>query len=332
MNETLSTRYKKFKEENPKVRIRDAARKLGVSEVELVALNDSNRRLQPEFVALLNEIPALGRVMALTRNEHAVHERKGTYNPAEFEGKMGQVVGPDIDLRLFLYTWKFAFAVSENGKNSIQFFAKDGSAIHKIYLTPESDVDAFEAIATKYRMEDPDADWEVEASSAPVAPAIKEGVDKSAFQQDWLALENTHQFFPMLRKFGVGRLQALQLAPAGYAQTIGMDDVKRVLQHAADAEIDIMVFIGNKGCIQIHSGKVKNLVQAGNWYNVLDPDFNMHLNEEGISSIWIVKKPTANGLVSSIEILDASGEIIVQFFGKRKAGEQEPEEWRKALS
>ncbi len=57
---------------------------------------------------------------------------------------MGQVVGPDIDLRLFMDHWEFGFAVTdeteEGPRRSLQFFDRDGTAVHKIYLTAESDV------------------------------------------------------------------------------------------------------------------------------------------------------------------------------------------------
>jgi hypothetical protein len=45
----------------------------------------------------------------------------------------------------------------------------------------------------------------------------------------------------------------------------------------------------------------------GPWLNVLDPGFNLHLREDLIASAWIVRKPTADGVVSSLELFDAGG-------------------------
>ena len=87
-----------------------------------------------------------------------------------------------------------------------------------------------------------------------------------------------------------------------------------------------------RGCIQIHTGEVKNLVTTGPWYNVLDPEFNMHLREDAIVSSFIVKKPSVDGIVTSLEIFDAKGEMIVQFFGKRKPGIPELESWREIVN
>jgi putative hemin transport protein len=61
---------------------------------------------------------------------------------------------------------------------------------------------------------------------------------------------------------------------------------------------------------------------------VLDPDFNMHMRMDLVDSAWVVKKPTSEGNVTSVELYDARKELIAQFFGLRKPGIPEKEEWR----
>src|SRR5690554_4927424 len=102
---TLKEKYDQFKAANPKVRIRDAARSLGVTEADLVYTHEQTIVLNPAFEEILNELSKLGKVMALTRNDDAVHERKGVYTEATFHGKVGLVANPDIDLRLFMFYW-----------------------------------------------------------------------------------------------------------------------------------------------------------------------------------------------------------------------------------
>src|SRR5690606_30049980 len=114
----LKSQWDALKAENPHLRIRNAAEKLGVSEAELLATQtgDTVTRLKPEFAAILTEIEKLGKVMALTRNDECVHERKGVYLNPDFSSPHAQLfVGEDIDLRIFLSQWKYAFAV-EDGK------------------------------------------------------------------------------------------------------------------------------------------------------------------------------------------------------------------------
>jgi len=326
----LNKQWEAFKAENPKVRIRDAAKQLGTTEAELIAtsVGTSATRLRDDFREILKSVESLGKVMALTRNDYCVHERKGVYKNVTFTGPMGLAVNPDIDLRLFMSVWASAFAVDENGRKSLQFFGKDGEAVHKIYLLEESDEAAYTTLVSGFVAADQQAGLVIVRDKKVVEEKPDAEIDAAGFAAQWLDLKDTHDFHALLRTFGVTRTQGLRLAPEGHAVKITAESLKSVMQKAADTDLEIMVFTGSAGCIQIHTGLVKKLVQAGPWYNVLDPDFNMHLREDAIASVWLVKKPTADGVVTSIEVFDDKGIIIVQFFGKRKPGIPENENWR----
>jgi len=128
----LAARWSRLRGEKPALRIRDAAATLGVSEAELVALGIGQKgigqtatALAADWRALLADMPSVGRVMCLTRNEHCVHERRGRFEGVQVTGPHGLVLGPDIDLRLFLGSWRHGFAVREPFKQgeraSLQF-------------------------------------------------------------------------------------------------------------------------------------------------------------------------------------------------------------------
>ena len=93
-----------------------------------------------------------------------------------------------------------------------------------------------------------------------------------------------------------------------------------------------MAFVGNPGCLEIHTGPVKKLMEYGDWYNVMDPGFNLHIDESGIHDIWITEKPTDDGIVSAVEVYDKQGTQIVQFFGERKPGKPELTGWRAIIA
>src|SRR6185295_5488437 len=132
----LAARWSRLRGEKPALRIRDAAASLGVSEAELVALGIGRTAtpLDGDWRAILNEMPTVGRVMCLTRNDDCVHERHGRFEKVSVTGPHGLVLGPDIDLRLFLGQWKLGFAVREplklgnqqGERLSLQFFDKTG--------------------------------------------------------------------------------------------------------------------------------------------------------------------------------------------------------------
>jgi putative hemin transport protein len=330
----LAGRWRQFRAENPKIRIRDAARALGTSEAALVATGcgETAIRLRPDWAELLKALPQLGRVMALTRNESCVHERHGRYDDVSVTGIMGLVLGPDIDLRIFLSSWKHAFAVIERtaqgDRRSVQVFDAAGVAVHKVYATTETDGDAFTALIERFRAEEQSPSIVLDAEPAPKPPLPDGDIDVAALRDTWSKLEDTHDFFGMLRRLRVDRLQAFRLAGPDFAKPLAVTAARSVLEKASARELPIMIFVGNRGCIQIHTGPVKHLVTTGPWLNVLDPDFNLHLREDAIVGAWLVRKPTRDGDVTSVEIFNAAGDAIAMFFGKRKPGQPEGLAWR----
>lgn len=334
--DNLKEKWNTLKAEQPHLRIRNAADALGVSEGELIAttVGEGTTKLNFDLQGILSEIESLGKVMALTRNDECVHERKGVYLNSDFSSPHAQLfVGEDIDLRIFGSHWKYAFAVVEGDKKSLQFFGKDGLAIHKIYLTKDSNEAAFDALVEKFKAEEQSSGIETE----PIAPKAEEKpdseIDVEGFQNAWRELKDTHDFFMMLRKFGVSRTQALRLAPdETFAKKVDNGIIAPLLEQASARDLPIMVFVGNRGNIQIHTGNVKKTMWHGTWFNVMDPNFNLHLDTARIAETWVVRKPTEDGIVTAVEVFNSEGEIIVQFFGKRKPGIPELEQWRELIA
>lgn len=337
--ETLRQAYRDWQKENPKARIRQAAQALGCSEAELVAcqVGETVTVLRPEFPEILAQLESLGRVMALTRNSEVVHERKGIYRNLEIGPFAGVFVDADIDLRFFLSQWAFAFAVAEPGhagqpRNSLQFFGKDGEAVHKIYAVPDTDMLAWESLVGAFRSDMQEGFLPIEAKALPAPPQPDASVDGEGFRQEWRDLKDTHDFYGLTRKYGLTRTQALRLAPSGYyASPVPVAVLRKAITLAAEMGLEIMVFVGNAGMIQIHTGKVRRLLDHDQWFNVMDPDFNLHIWEPGIAQAWVVRKPTVDGVVTSVECFNAREELVVTLFGKRKPGSPELVAWQELV-
>lgn len=331
----LQQRHQALVASEPRLRIRDRAARLGVTEAELVAaecgltstpLTSSD---PTPMQAIFRDLGTLGNVMALSRNEWCVHERHGRYEDIQADAPVGIVLGPDIDLRMFFQSWRYCYAVDENERRSLQFFDASGNAVHKVYITEASDAAAYGALVAKYAA--PRQPLPL-IEPVPVASPKAAPDDAAELRAAWLAMTDTHDFFTMLRKFNVSRVGALSAAGADLAQQVGVEAVENMLQQAAATGLSIMCFVANRGIVQIHTGPVHNLQRTGPWYNVLDPQFNLHLNTTAIASSWIVNKPTVDGWVTSLELFADSGDMIVQFFGARKPGKPELPEWRALLS
>jgi putative hemin transport protein len=159
----------------------------------------------------------------------------------------------------------------------------------------------------------------------------KDDLDFESFTSDWENMKDTHDFFGMLRKYKLNRLNAVEWIDDKWAYEVNRLSVRSVLETASDIKLPIMIFAGNKGNIQIHQGKVKTIKQLGDWLNVMDPEFNMHLNESVVDRAFVVHKNTTEGLVSALELFDAEGEMVAQFFGLRKPGIPQKPEWKAIL-
>jgi putative hemin transport protein len=341
-NQTVRAAFATMRREGPR-RHRDIAKILSISEAELLAAHcgpiDPDETLTLEVTLLntqwpeqISSIAALGSVMALTRNTACVHEKIGIYSPVSQTGDIGLVTGEAIDLRLFYKNWYVGFAVIEQTargvQHSLQFFDQGGVAIHKIFLRPESQSVAFEEIKHRFAaaLQTPMVSMSPYVGAKPERNDAE--IDIPGLQKDWYAMRDTHDFFLILKKHNVSRLQAFRLIGAAYAQQVKTGDFRRVLGLASDKKIPIMVFVSNSGVIQIHTGIISNISVTQGWLNVLDSDFNLHLRQDCISSAWIVRKPTVDGVVTSLELFDHGGEVITMIFGQRKPDLPENIQWR----
>lgn len=315
--------------QNPKPRARDFAEAQGITEADLVAAHVGHGAtvLVPHPDRLLPWIGRLGDVMALTRNDNCVHERRGHYSDYRSGAHAAMVLAPEIDLRIFPGHWVHAFAVEEMAedgpKRSVQVFDAAGDAVHKVHLTRESMHAQFAPLSHDLRRPEQSPILTLSARK-PVEDAKGNVTYADALRAGWDNLTDTHQFLTLVRKHKMNRLGSYRLAGAPYVERLETSAVTVTLQTAARDGVPIMVFVGNDGCIQIHGGRIENIVPMGPWINVMDPRFNLHLRGDKIAEVYHVWKPTRTGDVFSVEAFDARGAMILQIFGYRKDTPAEP--------
>ncbi|MGF6345534.1 hemin-degrading factor [Variovorax sp. W2I14] len=343
--EEIRTRFSELRAKG--MRHKDAAAAMALSEGAAIAAHagthDKPLRATPlkgPWVELLQALELCGPVLALTRNETTVHEKTGVYEKVSGSEAMGLALGEAIDLRLFFSRWHAGFAVSEAAANagvppslSLQFFNANGLAVHKIFVREATDRDAFQSVIDTYTT--PDAPVQFVPADPKAAPRDDSAIDASGLSEAWRGMQDTHEFFGLLNKFGVERQQSFRLTEGEFTQRAETSAVRELLQEATFDGTPIMVFVGSPGCIQIHSGPIVRVepmeIRGMLWLNVLDPDFNLHLREDRIASVWIVEKPTSDGVVTSVEAFDGEGELMAMFFGARKPGVPERAEWRQIV-
>lgn len=330
------------------LRAKEAAQSIGLPEGAAIGahagLHDGGLQVVPlraQWLEVLRALQDCGTVMALTRNESTVHEKTGVYQKLSANGGVGLALGRDIDLRLFFAQWHAGYAVTEQPANSgrpaarsLQFFSAHGRAVHKVYARESTDMAAWDALVQRFA--EPSAGYLFRHARPRALPQADEAIDVPGLNTGWDALQDTHEFFDLLRRFGVERQQAFRLVP-GHCARLAPESVAQLLGDAAVDGLPIMVFVDSGGCIQIHTGPVHNIQPMDTpggvqWINVLDPGFNLHLRGDMIASVWAVQKPTADGVVTSVEAFDAQGDLMAMFFGERKPGRAELSGWRELVA
>ena len=322
--------------ENPKMRERDLAAQLGISEAELVAAHcgDGVLRIEPRVNDLLTGLEAVGEVMALTRNESAVHEKIGVYDKVVTGDHNAMVLGEQIDLRIFPKVWAHGFAVEKRDgdeiRRSLQFFDEAGEAVHKVHLRAGLQSLRLSEAGGGARLAGPVADG---AMSRHRRGRCRTRATRRQRRRSARPLEPADRRASVLRHAedaeAQPRSRRCAWSASDYAWKLDDDALGAMLHHAAAGGMPIMCFVGNRGCIQIHSGPITD--RSSRWVRgstCSTRPSTCICRLDHVRELWAVRKPTKDGHVTSIEAYDADGEMIIQFFGKRHEGEDERDDWR----
>ncbi|MBC9245993.1 hemin-degrading factor [Paracoccus sp. 11-3] len=319
---------------NPKLRARDAANALNISEAQLVAagVGQGATRIAAHPDQIIAAAERLGEVMALTRVEACVHEKVGEYGNYHPGEHAAMTLTENIDLRIFPSHWVHAYAVeaeAEAGKaprRSLQVFDAAGDAVHKIHLREGSNHAEWGGIVASLSLPDQSDVLEVEPRR-PLEGAKSRPEKADILRDEWKRLTDTHQFLRLCSKLKMNRLGAYRVAGEPFVRALEVRAVDAMLNAVQRAGIEVMVFVGNRGCIQIHTGPIRTLTPMGPWQNVMDPGFNLHLRLDKVAEVWAVDKPTQRGPAVSVEAFDAEGGLIFQVFGVGKEGRDSRAEW-----
>lgn len=328
-------RYIELKAQHPKKYARDLAALMGISEAELTAIRSGHEAqpLRPEMRELLHALEAVGETKCITRNEYAVHEHLGVFSHVHINAHAGIVLNPRaLDLRVFVNQWASVFHLQEmtghGERQSLQFFDQHGDAVLKVYATQNTHTEAWQQLIARFRDEAP-----TDLSVTPVlAPRYADDFDAALLEKEWREMTDVHQFFRLLKKHGVSRQQAFHAVGSDLAQRIDNGSLSSLLESVRVQGNEIMIFVGNRACTQIFTGKIEKLTPMDNWLNIFNAAFTLHLQEQQIAESWITRKPTVDGIVTSLELFAADGTQIAQLFGQRSEGQPEQPEWRQQLT
>jgi len=335
---SLKTRWLAFHHDYPHIHIRDAAQHLNVSEAQLVATGcgDTTLGLAGDWIELLHKLPSLGQVMALTRNEHVVHERQVCYQRINVFGTICNALSEGFATRFSTERWRSGFAVSEETqcgpRRSLQFFGHEGNAVHKLYLTDDSNLEIYQTLIDKYRSDNQRAVQPVARISPPAPAQAHQRVDVEAFRKAWDALEKPHTFSALLERFAISHLQALRLAGRDRAWPVAINALQIILERVGEHALPIRIVVENPGVRQRHQGSIHHTIEVGSWHSVLDANFNLHVRVKAIGAAWVVRRPricgAITGAATALELFDTCGKLMLRILGRRTTQIPEDLAWR----
>ncbi|MEQ4673310.1 ChuX/HutX family heme-like substrate-binding protein [Providencia vermicola] len=343
MNSVYYKDYLQLKQQFPNNYARDLAAQLNITEAELLYSrvgHDNVKRLSGHLPELLHTLSTIGQAKAITRNDYVVSIQTGLYDNPRFSDHAGLFLNPGkLDLRMFFAQWDSIFTLTEqvgNGiRHSIQFFDKNGDAIHKVYSCEHTDMKVWQDIIAHYTsIDNPplQLDTVLSFSNSEISDETKQQIE-----QQWRDMSDVHQFFTLLKTHNLSRQQVFRIVSNELAWQVPTNSLSQLLSLAHQAKNEIMLFIGNRGCVQIFTGVINKLsplkIESSqtDWLNVSSNDFNLHIIENGISECWVTRKPTQDGFVTSLEVFDNQGNQIIQMYGQRTEGAPEQTQWSQQI-
>lgn len=316
---------------------REGAAELGVSEGALMADAPESVYLggKENIRDIVLKLHTLGQVQCVVRNSLCVHEKQGIYENVSMAPTSGIALNiGGIDLRIFPARWHHVLAVTtrDGGKvsRSVQFYDEFGVAVQKVFLKEDGKEAAWQALTDAFKTEGKPG-FQSGALPPVEAAAALTPEKEAAFQERWLELKDVHHFGGLLETFALDRQTAYRHAPPGFTRQLDQNAWQQVLEQAKDKGLEIMIFSGNRGIVQIQTGKVHNIVRARGYLNILDgreEGFSMHLKDDEIAETWVVRRPIRDGFVTCVEGFDSRRKTVIQIFGRRQEGEPELAAWQ----
>jgi putative hemin transport protein len=156
-------------------------------------------------------------------------------------------------------------------------------------------------------------------------------LDVDTVRADWARVYPRADFMAALTELDQMRLYRLRLAGKAFAHQVTNDSVRILLEKMADFGGTVVALVANAGIVQAYQGRIKQIRSSDTWLNIVSANYRLQLREDQIDSVWVAKKPTAEGMVTSLELFNQQGVSIARFFSSPEPGRPEPREWRDSI-
>ncbi len=115
---------------------------------------------------------------------------------------------------------------------SLQFFNKTGEAVHKIFPREATDLDVLDSVIAQYA--EPSAAYVFTKAVDSTPPAADDSaIDAAGLGDAWAAMQDTHEFFGLLKDFSVARQQSFRLMQGRFTEAAQTSAIGDLLKEAA---------------------------------------------------------------------------------------------------
>jgi putative hemin transport protein len=308
-----------------------------LTDVQRIALHPQATRLQGEFAPLLNRLAELGNLTEVTRNSSALLEKDNVSGALYVQNEIEFAPAEAMHLRIFYPQWEHGYALEEHDedtnarRHSLQFFDRYGSMMHKIVLRENSNIAAFRQLVGDHAAADQVSPLQLLHPQDEQDDIAAKQIDVDALRAEWAHTHNHQDFVQRQEAFDRQRLRKLRLAGKAFAYQVANDSARIILQRMSEFGTAIMAQVGNAGIVQAYYGKIKNVRIKDSRLKIMNSGFRMLLREDHIDSVWVAKKPTTDGIITSLELFNRQGVHIASFLSKKDNGQPEPREWRDSI-
>ncbi len=287
--------------------------------------------LRPEWPEIIGALIARGTLCTRTKSGGVTIEQTGAVSEYNLrgEGRIGSVVQDDLDLRFLFRHW--AGGLVHPAHTTVDFIDTTGATCVSIHAADNAARETIEAVAEQFA--GPAAQIPATPPPGPAKPHKSDGeVDTGALLADWRAMQNVHHFEALLGKHGLGRLQALRLVGREFAVELAAGAFGELLAQLGGNGQEIMVFVANRGMVQIFSGPASDAKRAGHGWEIAHGAAKLYFPDTALHGLWLVHKPTAAGIITSLELVrEDEDQAVASIFGRHPHGDAQPAEWLELL-
>jgi putative hemin transport protein len=287
--------------------------------------------LQPAWEEIVKSLEKAGVFTVRTTSGGIAIEQTGAIEEVFLrgEGAFASVVQDDMDLRFLLK--RLSRGQVHPAHTTIDLYNEAGALATSIHGADAEAKAAIESIARRFGTHRAEAQV---GNGGGQRPGLSDkDVDAEAVRADWKAMTNVHHFEALLAKHRVGRLQAFRLMNGDFTAELAPSALPDLLEKLDRSGEQVMVFVANRGFVQIFSGPARSPKRVGHGWEIIHGRSKVFIPDSALQHLWLVNKPTAAGIISSLEILSESeDQALASIFGKHPHGDPQPASWLDLLN